>query len=596
MTAAAFLPVPAAPTHALPGAPATAAPDEGALITIVGAGFTGTAIAVQQIHAYLAAWQRDAGAVAPLTLRLVEKSGTAGPGLPYATADDIFLLNQPAWAMSPFPQDPAHFTRWRAEHGLGDDADAFERRSVYGRYLRDIFAQAVRHAAESGAPIAVQTVRATVETLSFRPDGGIALDTPDAPGESAAPLSPPPSSSSSSFSAPRATSDTPPPASAPAHAPSPSVMKPGAAATPPPAAPFLNTDPGPRASDAVIIADGHQKSTFLQELRGDEYYFEPPFSVTALREKLDGRDGTVVIVGTSQSMLDALAALDHIGWAGRVRAVSRDLVLPWPFHPSHYGADSGYAPYAPAVLTAGNIAAAATENDPATAARALVQEELEHAAANGYDTGHVVTAPAVYAAIDAAARNAQQDAQPDTAAAALCRALRDQLAKIYGNPTPPARYALFRRWLDSGRLELARDDIAAAKIEKNGTEKTAAGNAPPQAEEKGRNDNGRAAYTLHTPEGPLRLAAIFNGACFTRDPLASPLLRQAYEAGQLRWDAAAAQPAAGRQSHPGLYVAGPAAHRDKWGVETFRDECRDTALDSLAHALARHRPAAPAPL
>lgn len=488
---------------AVPATELTPPSDDRALITLIGAGFTGTSIAVQQIGLYLAAYRDADGAVPPLTLRLIDKSGQVGPGLPYATADDIFLLNQPVWAMSPFADDPGHFARWRAARGYGSDENAFERRSVYGRYLKDIFAEAVRDARNAGADITIQTVKGRVDALSFETGGAIALngaiDAPDA-----------------------------------------------------------------QASDAVIVADGHQKSSLLQELRDDEFYFEPPFSVASVRERLNGKTGTVVIVGTSQSMLDALAVLDHIGWQGTVRAVSRDLILPWPFYPEHYGQDSGYAPYIPSALTPAQIAGAALAGENPSV---LAQRELDSADTRGYDTGHVVTCTAVYDAIAAA--------ETDPACTAYCTALRDHLAKVYGNPTPPERYALFRRWLDDGRLELARDAIGPGIIE------------------RATNDN--AAYTLHAETGDVSLAAIFNGACFTRDALASPVLRQAHEDGALRWNAEKSQPEAGRQAHPGLFVDGPAAHRDKWGVETFRDECRDTARESLAHALARHTALAYAP-
>ena len=123
-------------------------------ITIIGGGFTGSSIAIQEARYYAELFAQD-NTLPPLTIRLIDGAGSFGPGIPYATQDNVFLLNQPAYAMSPFPDDPAHFTRW-----LGQDGDSFATRRQYGEYLRETLASTFNDAAAAGIPV-------TLEKLSF---------------------------------------------------------------------------------------------------------------------------------------------------------------------------------------------------------------------------------------------------------------------------------------------------------------------------------------------------------------------------------------------------------------------------------------------
>jgi len=59
-----------------------------------------------------------------------------GGGLAYGSARPWHLLNSRAGAMSADPDDPADFARW-----AGVSPSAFAPRTVYGSYLRDVFAR-----------------------------------------------------------------------------------------------------------------------------------------------------------------------------------------------------------------------------------------------------------------------------------------------------------------------------------------------------------------------------------------------------------------------------------------------------------------------
>src|SRR3954471_16284584 len=59
-----------------------------------------------------------------------------GGGLAYGSARPWHLLNSRAGAMSADPDDPGHFARW-----AGISPGSFAPRTVYGSYLRDVFAR-----------------------------------------------------------------------------------------------------------------------------------------------------------------------------------------------------------------------------------------------------------------------------------------------------------------------------------------------------------------------------------------------------------------------------------------------------------------------
>lgn len=122
-------------------------------IAIVGAGFSGAALAIQLL-------QRGAADVT-----LIERSGRFGPGLAYGTTCDRHLLNVRSGRMSLFPERPRDFVRWLDGEGLDADPEGFARRRDYGRYVQACLAQA-----QAGAPGRLTLVTGEVERLGLGAD------------------------------------------------------------------------------------------------------------------------------------------------------------------------------------------------------------------------------------------------------------------------------------------------------------------------------------------------------------------------------------------------------------------------------------------
>jgi uncharacterized NAD(P)/FAD-binding protein YdhS len=105
-------------------------------IAIIGAGFSGALVAIHLAHAR---------AQHPLTIYLIDRRGTFGPGLAYSPPSTTFKLNVRAKAMGAFPDDPEGFLRWLKEREPLASGDDFISRGRYGEYLSHL----VEHAASS---------------------------------------------------------------------------------------------------------------------------------------------------------------------------------------------------------------------------------------------------------------------------------------------------------------------------------------------------------------------------------------------------------------------------------------------------------------
>jgi uncharacterized NAD(P)/FAD-binding protein YdhS len=107
-------------------------------VVIVGAGFSGTALAISLLR----------NARAPLCIHLIDREQIAR-GLAYARRPFPYLLNVPAGRMSATAADPDEFLRFaqrRLPRALGTD---FLPRELYGDYLAVTLAEAERNAAET---------------------------------------------------------------------------------------------------------------------------------------------------------------------------------------------------------------------------------------------------------------------------------------------------------------------------------------------------------------------------------------------------------------------------------------------------------------
>jgi uncharacterized NAD(P)/FAD-binding protein YdhS len=97
-------------------------------VVVIGAGFSGTAVAIALLR-------RSTG---PISITLVERSGSFGPGIAYATSDPRHLLNVPAGSMSAIDGEPDHLLEWAHRRGIAADKESYLARGVYGEYLRDL--------------------------------------------------------------------------------------------------------------------------------------------------------------------------------------------------------------------------------------------------------------------------------------------------------------------------------------------------------------------------------------------------------------------------------------------------------------------------
>lgn len=103
-------------------------------ILIVGAGFSGTAIALQLMQQ-----ARDQ----PLEIVLIERGRDVARGQAYASSKFPYLLNVPASRMSATAEDPDEFLRFARNRIPGAAAEDFLPRSLYGDYLGQLLGRMV---------------------------------------------------------------------------------------------------------------------------------------------------------------------------------------------------------------------------------------------------------------------------------------------------------------------------------------------------------------------------------------------------------------------------------------------------------------------
>jgi uncharacterized NAD(P)/FAD-binding protein YdhS len=107
--------------------------DHGLAVAVIGGGASGTLAVVHLLR-------RAAAEQVPLRVVLLDRLGRHGLGQAYSTSHPDHLLNSPASRMSAVPDDPGHLVRWARAAGV--EHDGFLPRWAYGRYLRDLLADA----------------------------------------------------------------------------------------------------------------------------------------------------------------------------------------------------------------------------------------------------------------------------------------------------------------------------------------------------------------------------------------------------------------------------------------------------------------------
>ncbi len=131
-------------------------------INIIGAGFAGSAVAMQLV--------RQANTA--LQIRLFERRIHTQTGIAYADQGLDLLLNVPAGRMSLWPDQPHHFVHWLAQQNeFSHDseqqlASLFLPRRCYGRYLQQQWQQSRQLAARKG--IRLESIHADICQLQIQ--------------------------------------------------------------------------------------------------------------------------------------------------------------------------------------------------------------------------------------------------------------------------------------------------------------------------------------------------------------------------------------------------------------------------------------------
>lgn len=422
-----------------------------ARVAIVGGGLTGGAIFNQTVHEYIRQLSDDLEGTPPLTIDFYEAGGQYAYGTPYDLEYPVFHLNQPASRMSIYPDDPGHFAAWvrskyatlsitkvaesKAEYaaarnaGLSDAQiartypesyivasqwgnDDFVPRIFYGGYLKDEF-EAVRHTAEQvNAELGREAIRINLH------DSFVTNVEADAEGSI------------------RITSE---------EASRPQEIAQG-------------------VSDSLVIATGHHKNPLFQQYRGHADYADSPFTMQEI-ENIIGEDlnpkKPVFIIGTSQSMLDAMAGLEAIGFKGPIIAASTNAVEPWPYVPSLHRAertDYTFHHLTPAAIT--ELMEAYGENVPmiVDGIRALLVQELHSAEALEQGPRHVLTT------LRAGRPDLEKLMQPCPGLLENCDDLIDQFD---GNHTFAGRFESYCALKESGQLRILRGRVDVNKTHAN---------------------------------------------------------------------------------------------------------------------------------
>lgn len=456
--------------------------------TIIGSGLTGRSIAILTAQKYAAAWRETPG-LAPLDISIIDPNRDT-VGIAYDTKDNYYLLNQPASAMSPFPEDPDHFTR----HS-GQGPDHFATRKEYGQYIKTTFDKVFDDLKCTGQPVHSRFQQNTATSFTLAPNN-ITVGYAD-----------------------------------------------GALSS----------------TDVLALATGHVRSDFLSHLADNPRYFAAPCNAQSAKDTLKQTPNAPVgIIGSGQSMLDALSTLDNIGHKGKIYVISPNLVTPWAFHPERHRPDSAQPPYQPAFLTPARVAE--EQRFTAQDLHDLLKKDIARAEKQGYDVDQVVTRIDIDGLSTAGPRGATPVGLPT---------LRQVVQDYYGNPTPEQRRNLFQKYAESGQIELVQGRVAPENV---------------LADAKGFRLSG-----LGPSQRSLSIGALFNGAAFTRNPFAHPLIRQARDKGVLRPTFNHAAPVApGVQKDPRLFIGGPAVHPATWGVESFRETNAAIARGIVDHFVVKH--------
>lgn len=301
-------------------------------LAVVGGGFCGTLAIVnliRQLNSKIANGQQIRK---PIRVFWFDAGNTFARGLPYgrqgATGREVFILNQPAYAMSPLSDDPECYSRWLQKYFAGFGACSFTSRELYGTFLEELIEEHESLVKDNALPICIEKIAADVVDLEHCSEGYRVITSEKA--------------------------DT-------LHCPSCCVQD-------------------------VILAIGHQRRDLFSKFAHNPAYVKDPFYlesyVNALQAVPAAQD--VILIGGGPTTVDAVRALEFLNYQGCYTIVTSQDALPWSFDPQLY-LDRPIGSYTFKFLLPENVTAPLTYVKLAQ----LLQAELRHARANDFGEGHI---------------------------------------------------------------------------------------------------------------------------------------------------------------------------------------------------------------
>ena len=306
-------------------------------LTVVGGGFCGTLAVIHALRQIRSLVEPLGSAKsAKIKIDWFDRAGRFCHGMPYdmprTVADEnVFILNQPARQMSPFSDQPNLFVDWlqklTRENPVANppkfDGASFAPRAYYGVFLEELLAAELRQTQDAGVTIDLRPIESKVSRIIRQPSGYLV--------------------------------------EAQSHDP-------------------------PRLTDSVILALGHVQSDNFKHLASAPGYINYPFEVDLYRKALQQvpEARRCLLIGGGPTSLDAIRALEHLGYRGHYQVICSERRTPWKYDAELYTPES-FTNFKPKWLTPEHIKRSPRFTDLLhLLKKEVAQAKLEHKGA-----GHV---------------------------------------------------------------------------------------------------------------------------------------------------------------------------------------------------------------
>lgn len=314
-------------------------------------------------------------------------------------------------------------------------------------------------------------------------------------------------------------------------------------------------------ADLTVLATGHQPGSHLRHHFGERGFFSAPCDIDKLRAHLDdethGYQRPVLIVGSGQSCIDAIAVLDGIGFRGKIQVASRSPFEFWAYHPEDNSLESEHKPYKCQVLVKTRFAAREGVGAPWSAERLdyLLTLELDRSQGLGFGPMNllqrVLHMQLLRPGLDEGASSLKEQNE--------IKSFLLHVEKKMSNGIPVSRLGLLHQLEDSGQLQFVIASVGETSLLQSDT----------------------GFYCCEQGLDQEEYVAVINAAYFSREALihgkaVSPLMREFQDNGLLLPnlnDQRYFRP--GVQQHEGVYIAaGPQTSR-RWVLDEYRDKNKE---------------------